>query len=392
MRMLNRWRVIGVVPVLLLLILVSCATGPSTTSGPSAPREAPTGERPELISQDTWQAKWDNMTKAGRKEGKVVVHATSVGPYVKAATQLLKDKFGLELDIVSRRGGELMTAIMAERRSGLYTVDVLITGLNTYFGQIEPAGIPAPLDQVLVLPDILDPKNWYGGEVHWADKEHKALNMYGYPNAMVAINTQLVNADEIKSYWDITNPKFKGKIIMNDPTIAGTGIKSFSVLGWHILNQDFFRQIAKLEPMITRDQRLQVNWLAQGKYAILLFPRTSDMTEFKDAGAPIAWVLPKEGSYLSRDGGAALVVDKAPHPNAAKVFMNWLFSKEGQSMIPGIHGAQSARVDVPTEGIESVHLRQPGIKYFAGADLKEWIDRDDEFKAAAIEIFGPLLK
>lgn len=387
---INKVKFTGATAVLFLLLAVSCSPGEVKAPAPAAPALA--GEAAKTAGAETWQVKWEEAIQASRKEGKVVVHATSVGPYLKESAQVVKNKFGVELEIVSRRGGELMTAILAERRSGLYTVDVVVTGLNTYFGQIDSAGIPQPMEPVLMLPDILDPKNWYEGQVHWADKEHMAINMYGYPNAMVAINTQLVKQDEIKSYRDIINPKWKGKILMNDPTIAGTGLKSFSVLGWHILGIDYFRQIARLEPLITRDQRLQVNWLAQGKYAILLFPRSSDMTEFKEAGAPIAWVLPVEGSYLSRDGGAVVLVEKAPHPNAAKVFINWLLSKEGQSILPRSHGVQSARVDVPTDGIDPLHLRQPGTKYFAGADTKEWISRDAEFIEAARDIFGSLMR
>src|SRR3990172_35916 len=105
---------------------------------------------------------------------------------------------------------------------------------------------------------------------------------------------------------------------MNDPTIAGTGIKSFSILGFAILKIDFFRQIAALEPTIIRDQRLQVDWLAKGKYAILMFPRTAPVTEYKEAGAPITFVSPAEGTYLSAGGGNNAIMNKAPHPNAAR--------------------------------------------------------------------------
>jgi len=205
-------------------------------------------------------------------------------------------------------------------------------------------------------------------------------------------NTDLVKADEIKSYNDILNPKFKGKILMNDPTIAGTGLKSFSALGFNILNLDYFKQVAKLEPVVIRDQRLQVNWLAQGKYAILFFPRTSDMTEFQDAGAPVAYLMPLEGTYLSRDGGALSIVNKAAHPNAAKVMVNWIMSKEGLTLISKAHGLQTARVDVPVESADPLKIRQPGAKYFLDADTKEWVTRDPEFKGAAQEIFGPFMR
>lgn len=198
-----------------------------------------------------------------------------------------------------------------------------------------PAGIPDPLEPVFILPEILDPKNWYGGAVHWGNKERTVIHMDAYPNNSVSRNTELA---------------------------------------------------------ITRDQNLQVNWLVQGKYIFTLWAIPPIIGEFKDAGAPIAYVFPKEGTYLSRDGGGVVLANRAPHPNAAKIFINWLMSKEGLTLMAKIYGAQSARIDVPAEGIDPANIRQPGVKYFTEADTKEWKARDPQYIAAALEIFGSLLK
>ena len=116
------------------------------------------------------------------------------------------------------------------------------------------------------------------------------------------------------------------------------------------------------------------------------------MTEFQEAGARVAFVIPREGSYLGRDGGAVSLVKRAPHPNAAQLLINWIFSKEGMTLISRSHGFQSARTDIPLEGIEPLKIRQPGVSYFTEADSKEWLSRDPEFTKAAMDIFGRLIK
>lgn len=372
---------------------ISLLTGVSCSKPASViPSEKQIDQSPAPVVKMAWEVDWEKTEAIARKEGQVVIITASKGPALKEALPVVKKKFGLDLDIISRRGGELAASVFSRRRAGIYGVDVIITGMNTIFGDLEPAGIPEPLEPVLILPEILDANNWYGGVIHWGTKERTVIHMDAYPNNNLAVNTELVKADEIKSYYDILNPKWKGKIVMNDPSIPGSGIKSFSVLAFAILDLDFFRQLAKLEPVIIRDQNLQVNWLAQGKYAIAFAPIPPVVNEFKAAGAKIDYVLPKEGTYFSRDGGGVVLVNRAPHPNAAKIFINWLMSREGLTIMSRAYGAHSARVDVPTEGIPAVSLRQPGVKYFMDADTKEWINRDHEFRASALEIFGHLMK
>jgi len=109
------------------------------------------------------------------------------------------------------------------------------------------------------------------------------------------------------------------------------------------------------------------------------------------AGAPIAYGIPfVEGTYLSAGSGLALL-SKAPHPNAAKIFINWFLSREGQiAMSP--EGMQSSRLDVPTDNQDPSMVRQPGVKYYLGSDTEEWVARDTEFTKAAIELFGSFIR
>lgn len=370
--------------LILAMFMVSCAPRLASTPPPS-----PT---PELASVKDLEQEWQELIRLARKEGKVVAY-TSGSAALKELTSQFSKKFGFTLEVISfSRGAELTTRILSERKAGLFIPDIYISGSNTFFGMIRPAGLAAPLEPNLILPEVLDPKLWYGEKLPWGDSEHLMFMSWAYPNTTLAINTELVKPDEIKSYRDLLVPKWKGNIILNDPTVAGTGLKGFSVLAFNMLDLDYFRQLARQEPMIIRDQRLQVDWLARGKYQVLFFPQTPPVVEYRRAGAPLAFVTPSEGTYLSRGAGNLTLIDRTPHPNAAKVLINWFLSREGQTMITQIEGSQSARLDVPTEGIDTLKIRQPGAKYFLGADTEEWLSRDQEFVKAAKDIFGDLIR
>lgn len=370
-----------------LLVLVACAPKTTFTSAPAGPTEL-------TPNRASWELEWESALTAAKKEGKVVIYGSSPLPSInKAASQFeFSKKYGFVPEFIAGSGSQMSNKILTERRAGIFTTDVLIVGMNTFFGQLKPAGIAAPLEPALILPEVVDPKLWYSGELRWGDAEHLVYMPLAYANMNIAINTELVNPNDIKSYLDLLNPRWKGKILMNDPTIAGTGLKGFGVLGFKILNLDFFRQLAKQEPVIMKDARLLVDWLAKGKYPILVFPNVGSMQEYMDAGAPLAWVAAAEGSYLSVAGANVVLVNKAPHPNAAKVFINWYLSREGQTLFSQIYGSQSARLDVPTEGLDPLKVRLPGTKFFLDADTEEWLARDEEFVKAAREIFGHLMK
>ncbi len=387
----RRW--ILLVPGVLVLLLISACASREAASLVIPERGAPNiKEGVKATEKEAWEVTWEKTLLAAKKEGKVVLYGSSSSPTIRDLAPEFKKKFGFELEVLAfDKGSALSARLLTERKAGLSMADVFSGGTNTFFGAVKPAGMADPMEPVLLLPEVVNPKNWYAGKLPWLDKEHMLFSYYAFANNTIAINSDLVKPDEIKSYHDLLNPKWKGKIIMNDPTISGVGLKSFSALGFAILNLDFFRQLARQEPMIIRDQRLQVDWLAKGKYHVLISPRPAPMMEFKRAGAPVAYGNPPiEGTYLS-SGSALGLLSQVPHPNAAKIFINWFLSREGQiGMIP--EGMQSSRLDVPTDDLDPSLVRQAGVIYFLDSDSEEWVSRDQEYTKAATDIFGHLIK
>lgn len=353
-----------------------------------------TNTLPASITNDKpiWEVEWSNVLGSARKEGTLVVHATGTSFYARPAqVKIMKEKYGIELQMASGRGEEIAQKILAERRGGIYNADIYIGGATTILNQLKPAGLLDPIEPALILPEVLNGEGWFDKQIRFIDKDKRALVFIAYPNTTLSVSSELVKDGELVSYKDVLNPKWKGKIVIDDPTVAGSGLKIFAYLGSIVFNMDYWKEFAKLEPAIARDKRLPVEWLAKGKYSIGMALTPGTINDFIEAGAPIKFVPTKEGTYLTSGSGVAVIINRAPHPNAVKVYVNWLLSREGQTLFSEATGSQSARVDVPTSHLAAHATRQSGVNYFL-SDTEEFALTQLETAKIALEIFGPLMR
>ena len=355
---------------------------------------APVIKKTQDMEKEAWKADWEMTLKKARQEGEVaIIGGTSVAG-LKNSTKLFKEKFGIDLIITTGRDASLAPKLIEERRTGLYLQDVMISGHTTMISTLKPAGFFDPLTPVLALPEVVDQKLWYEGRFDWADEGHYVFNYALYPHHFVVINTDLVKPGEIKSYYDLLNPKWKDRVIINDPTTSGMGNSGFiSMVHNSLVDQNFFRQLASQKNMMTRDQDLQATWVARGKYPIALWPSLGVMARFIDAEAPVKPITDmKEGTSAGSTGSALCLFNKAPHPNAAKVFINWFLSREGQAINQKVIGKQTRRIDVSPEGLQPFETRIPGQKYFPKHDEREGfiLKESKKYRQLAGQIFAPL--
>jgi len=207
----------------------------------------------------------------------------------------------------------------------------LYMGATPLVTVLKPAGALAPIRPLLLLPEVADKDAYFDNKFPFPDREEMYVLLFGPAVAnTIAINANLVKPAEIKGYYDLRNPKWKGKVVMYDPTVTGTARNWFQATALAI-GLDYHRRPVKQDPMITRDKSLPIEWLSRGKYPIALASSKEIFAEFQKVGAPIQWVPPVEGTYLSATG-SLVYLGKAPHPNASKVFVNWLMTKEGLIM------------------------------------------------------------
>jgi len=338
-------------------------------------------------AKPAWQQDWQKTLAAAKQEGAVRIYAV-IGP---AQQEAIKKGFmaahGINIEFLSGRGRDLRARILTERQTGLHLADIYWDAAPSMLRELKPVGAIDPMKPLLVLPEVVDPLVWYGGRHLYADKEERcAIALCYFPNLSVVVNTNLVKPEDIKTNSDLLNPKWKGKIVLYDPTIGGPGMVWFSLVS-KALGDEFMEKFAKQEPVISRDPRQMVEWVVRRKYSILVAAHHAAVGEFLKAGAPIRFFLPNDVSYAGMGTTVLALINKAPHPNAAKVFLNWILTKDGLTICSKAFMLQSTRLDVPTDHLNSTSLRQPGVVYINSENE----EAASGFRAAmreAAKIFG----
>lgn len=313
----------------------------------------------------SWQLEWEKVLEGAKKEGTVVVKGPPGAKVRRALTGTFEKVYpGIAVEFEGGQGGELAAKLIREREAGLYTTDVWVGGFGTLLSLLKPKGIPDPIMPALILPEVADPKNWKDNKLEFADKEEKyALVFVNQSGSLLVYNTELLKPGDIpQSLQDLLNPKWKGKMIAVDPTTGGPGRAMFTWL-YKEIGSEYIKALGKQKPVFTRDRRVLVEQVARGAYPLGVAVSNLDAEPFLDAKAPIklVWNL-KEGSYASASYGGVGLVNKAPHSNAAKVYINWLLGKEGQTLFAEAAGWVSRRKDMPPGDPKAV--LQPSVKYF----------------------------
>ncbi|MDP2725495.1 MAG: hypothetical protein Q8O44_04385 [Syntrophales bacterium] len=138
-----------------------------------------------------------------------------------------------------------------------------------------------------------------------------------------------------------------------------------------------------------RNRRLLIEWLARNKYSIAIGADTQFYGEFKANGAPVAYLKLSEGSSASAGAGCLAMLQRAAHPNASLVLVNWLLTKEGQTIFQKAFGAPSVRLDVDMTGIEPTFIPQEG-EILISDTSDEWYASKANSSALVKRIFKPL--
>ncbi len=384
-RPISYW-VIGL-GIIVLVLAVSACTLSSTPASVSTPVATPAVKgAPDVRPQEKWKEKWDYWVAEGRKEGKVVIYATQKND---ALTKGFQDNYNIELEWLVGRGNELLARVQAERRVGLNIPDVFQGGGSSIIIFKDPGFLDRKIEQVL-LPEVVNPGAWRGGGLHFLDKDHTVTTFAGRAAGSIITNTDLVKPEEVQSFIDLLNPKWKGKMVLQDPTVDGAGSYFFSMYVGEMMGMDFARQLLKQEPVITSDRRLHIEWVARGRYPIALGPQSETVAEFINMGSPLHWVVPKEGLAMNSGHGNVALSNQPTHPNAAKVFINWLLTKEAQTIFVRSGAEQSRRLDVSDEWALPGKRLIPGVKYLE-TDTEEMIAKQVEGQKLAKEFFRDLL-
>jgi len=265
-------------------------------------------------------AEWDQVVAAAKKEGKVVVYSGAAPNSFKRAVELFEKAYGIPVEILIGRGAEIRERVRTERSFNRNIGDVLINGLSTAIGQTMAGDVQdhGPLPNVAKLvPPFTD-----------APFNHTDKIMPTNPTSWaIAVNTNLVKpADEPKSWQDLLDPKWKGKIIYDNPLSNGGGQATMAIF-LEKFGREWVEKFKAQQVTFSDQYTIAHQRLARGEFAIYAPFIVSETFNLK--GLPIKGIVPTEGkTYSSQMVG---MLTGAPHPNAAKLFVNYMLGDEVQT-------------------------------------------------------------
>ena len=333
-------------------------------------------------SGDDWRKEWEKTVEAAKNEGQVSVYIGGWGALL-ASGEFQKAYPQIKVIGVTGRGGEIAKRILAERRAGKYLADVSSEGVGSNYRILHAAKSFDAIKAALILPEVLDESKWWQGKHRYVDPEGQYVFRYvGVPQlGNISFNAKLVEPAEFKSVWDFLNPKWKGKIIVRDIRDPGPGNAPMRFFYHHPdIGPTFIKRlVGEMDVTLFRDFRQGVDWLASGKFSLCFF--CSDIVVARAQGVPVNELgALKEGGGLHTQYGTLSLLNKAPNPNAAKVFINWFLSRAGQLALQkslakaNIEEPDSLRIDIPKDNLRPINRRVDSVSYLDLDSRPEWID------------------
>jgi len=328
--------------------------------------------------QDGAPPEWDRVLTAANAEGQVTV----------AGFPLLEEKMsaafqrdtGIQLNFLSSNTAEQSARLEAEARAKNLTIDILLGG-GRELGPMMKDGLLEPVKPQLILPGV-SPKDFREGRLKWMDKASQYLLQGAeYVFGWLLVNNDKVDPKEIRTWRNLLDPKYRGKIASYDLRSPGPGQGSaawiYNTFGMDYVKALFLDQQVKF----STDNRQLVEMVARGTTPIVFGAIQTEVERFRKAGfANLAVVLPEDAPGYLTGGYSVLKQAKGvPHPKAATVFINWYMSRPGQEVYESVMLETSRRTDLHT-GLPEYLVPRPGVKYYEAFNEDEYFSRYDVVK------------
>lgn len=304
------------------------------------------------------QQEWDKLVAAAEKEGEVTIYGQARAGVAKSIHAFAEAYPKIKINFVGGQGSDLSKKVFAERRAGKHLVDVAVGGGPPMI-LYHKAGALKSLPEILVSPEIRDLSKWWGKRHFYADSDNRYVFMSqgDAGSGIGAINTGSVKASEIKSWWDLLNPKWKGKFVMNDPRGLG------NVGSWRFLYYDddlgakyLRRLVAEMDVVFAQDERQMMDWLAAGKYQINLLAKIENTASARKQGLPVAQIFSdKEGDAIASGSGSYQRVQRRAPSQCGAALRQLVFVTRRSTQL-----AEAHRQKLISHGSAQGHARIPG--------------------------------
>ena len=302
---------------------------------------------------------------AAKKEGKLTVGTSPDTAFREKVLPLFAKEYGIQAEqLAFASGAPMANKLVQEKAAGVHTVDVTLMPGPPVAATMLPGKVYAPLKPALILPDVNDPSKWAGGKVSYFDPQQQyVVKLAREVRYIFTVNPAKVDVSQFKSADDMLQPSLKGKIAAYDPTLHGPG-QSVGDDILRALGADYFKKLYLGQQIkYGQDDRTMGDWVARGTYPIGMGLGADVIASEIKAGFKIAPLqLASPGMAIANCGSFLLgVVDQTSHPNAAKLFANWLLTKQGMQALSDAEGEAVIRLDVDTSKLSAADI--PGANY-----------------------------
>ncbi len=260
------------------------------------------------------------LVEAAKSEGTVAYYTTMTLSQSKKVADKFQAKYPfIKVDLFRSGADALLNKIQNEARGGLYAWDV-VSGRGDMVLTLSQAKLLAPYhspESKFISRDMVDDAGYW--------------TAYYVNPFVLGYNTNLVKKEDVpKTYEQLLDPKWKGKKISIDD--SAYGLLAGLIREWGKEKAvAYFKQLAAQEPVVMRGNTNRVQLAMAGEYPLIIAYAPTIQRE-TSKGHPMDWV-PLEPVPVQVN--PMMLAAKAPHPNAAKLLIDFLLSKEGQNMLVG---------------------------------------------------------
>jgi iron(III) transport system substrate-binding protein len=326
---------------------------------------------PALAATTDWRADWQRTVAAAKQEGELVI----AGPSGRSWRDFLTEHFHksypeIALKLTPSAGRDFWPRLIKEREIGQFLWDMRVGGSDNNTHVLKAQGMFEPIRDWLVLPEVLNDANWYGGvDGLFLDNDKRYLIGFALYESTIAHYNKAVVPETI-TLADVVKPQWTGKISMADPR-GGASLNAAATL-LKVYGEDYLRKLmTDQEPVITKNPRQQIQWLATGRYPIAFGLPTASLVEYAAHGGAVDGFIKIEGAHTWTQGvGGMSLITKAPHPNAAKVFINWILTRGVQTALMQAVKLNSRRKDVPL-GDPAIAVDTARLSEYVGSQHEE---------------------
>jgi iron(III) transport system substrate-binding protein len=325
-----------------------------------------------LAFSATAAAAQDPRLEAARKEGKVVWYTSLALSSSEKVAKLFETAYpGVKVEVHRTGSQRILQRMMQELSSNIRNVDVVHTSDAGHYVLLKekkllmrytPAGVDA------FAPGFKDRDGFHYGL-------RATVNVIAY-------NSKMITAAEAPRTWkDLLDPKWRGRLVTAHPGYSGV-IATHVLALVHLNGWDYFKALAQNKPMLVQSAVDPSGIVASGERPVAVNGGDYTFYQAKKKGNPVEIVYPKEGVPLVVSPSAITIF--APHPNAARLFTDFIFSRDVQQVLADTEGLYTGHPQVTYPADKP---RLPDLKLLT-VDAEELEKRNEEIKTRFVEFFG----